>query len=222
MAARALERLEALLTAIYDLDIGCRVEDFLVTDRGLLPGECGDAPGEEQLFVSAADDELCMSLYLDPALLERLERHDPSDRLDQDNLADCWTALEGVSHFLCVAHNAGHDRPVSRLALEMQAEIDKYVASFALLRRLEPRRFPAELHTLLFRRTRVDPLLARGRESLYRRASREAGRFCARLEPRLRALCRREDGAWLSELRRFYRLSDFGKLRHIDAACGAM
>jgi hypothetical protein len=103
----------------------------------------------------------------------------------------------------------------------MQAEIDKYVACFALLRRHEPHRFPAELHTLLFRRAQVDPRLAAGRESLYRRASRQASRFCARLEPRLRALCRREDGAWLAELRRFYRLSDFGKLRHIDAACGA-
>ncbi len=221
MAARALERLETLLTGIYDLDTGCRVEDFLVTDRQALPGECREAAGDEQLFVSAVDDELCMSLYLDPAVLERLERHDPSDGLDADNLADCWTALEGVSHFLCVAHNAGHDRPVSRLALEMQAEIDKYVASFALLRRHEPHRFPAELHTLLFRRAQVDPRLAAGHEPLYRRASRQAARFCARLEPRLRALCRREDGAWLADLRRFYRLSDFGKLRHIDAACGA-
>lgn len=221
MAAQPLERLEALLIAIYDLDTGCRVEDFLVTDRGLLPDECRDAPGDEQLFVTSVDDELCMSLYLDPAVLERLARHDPSDCLDQDNLADCWTALEGVSHFLCVAHNAGHDRPVSRLALEMQAEIDKYVASFALLRQAEPRRFPAELHTLLFRRCRVDPALARGRGSLYRRASRQAERFCARLEPCLRALCRRDDGSWLSELRRFYRLSEIGKFRHIDAACGA-
>ncbi len=213
MAARALERLEALLTAIYDLDIGCRVEDFLVTDRGLLPGECRDAPGDEQLFVAAADGELCMSLYLDPALLERLERHDPSDRLDQENLADCWTALEGVSHFLCVAHNAGHDRQVSRHALEMQAEIDKYVASVALLRQSEPRRFPAELHALLFRHARVDPALAGGRESLYRRASRQAARFCARLEPRLRALCRTGDESWKNEVRRFYRLADAAKLR---------
>jgi hypothetical protein len=221
MAARAIERLEALLTGIYDLDIGCRVEDFLVTDRALLPGECRDAPGDEQLFVAESGDELCVSLYLDAALLERLDRHDPSDGLDAANLADCWTALEGVSHFLCVAHNAGHDRPVSRLALELQAEIDKYVACVELLRRGAPRRFPAELHTLLFRRTRVDPLLAAGREPLYRRASREAARFCSRLEPGLRALCRGDDGGWLAQLRRFYRLSDFGKLRHIERACAA-
>jgi hypothetical protein len=218
---QALERLEALLTGIYDLDIGCRVGDFLVTDRAQLPGECREAPGDEQLFVAAAGGELCMSLYLDPALLERLDRHDPSENLDDGNLADCWTALEGISHFLCVAHNASHDRPVSRLALEMQAEIDKYVACIALLRRHSPRRFPAELHALLFRRTRVDPVLAAGRESLYRRASRQAARFCTRLEPGLRALCRQDDGGCLPYLRRFYRLSDHGKLRHIETACAA-
>jgi len=218
---QALERLEALLTGIYDLDIGCRVGDFLVTDRALLPGECREAPGDEQLFVAAEGGDLCMSLYLDPALLERLDRHDPSENLDAGNLADCWTALEGISHFLCVAHNASHDRPVSRLALEMQAEIDKYVACIALLHRHSPRRFPAELHALLFRRSRVDPALAAGHESLYRRASRQAARFCTRLEPGLRALCRRDDRGWLPHLRRFYRLSDHGKLRHIEQACAA-
>jgi hypothetical protein len=67
----------------------------------------------------------------------------------------------------------------------------------------------------------VDPALAAGRESLYRRASRQAARFCGRLEPRLRALCRRDDHGWLAQLRRFYRLSDTGKLRYIDRACAA-
>ena len=58
MAAWALERLEALLTGIYDLDTECRVEDFLVTDRQRLPGDCRDAPGDEQLFVASDGDEL--------------------------------------------------------------------------------------------------------------------------------------------------------------------
>ena len=216
MAAATLDRLEALLCEIYDLEVGCRVEDFLVTDRQALPDECHDAPGEEQLFVSIVDDELCLSLYLDPALLERLERRDPTRQLNEDNVADCWTALEGVSHFLCVTHHAVHDRPVSILTLEMQAEIDKYIASFLLLLRQDPHRFPSELHPLLFRRARVDPVLAVGRDSMYRRASRQAARFCARLEPQLRALCRSGDAGWLAEVRRFYRLGELGKQRHIE------
>jgi len=216
MSVAALGKLELLLTGIYDLRIGCRVEDFLVTERQQLPDACRGAAGDEQLFVTTADDELCMSLFLDPELLDRLQSRDPNDKLDHHNVADCWTALEGISHFLCVAHHAEHNRPVSLLTLELQAEIDKYIASFLLLRRRDPRRFPAELHSLLFRRTRIDPRLAAGRESLYRRASRYAARFCAKLEPRLRGLCRSGDGRWLADLRRFYRLSDIAKLRHID------
>jgi hypothetical protein len=87
------------------------------------------------------------------------------------------------------------------------------VASFVLLRRHEPRRFPAELHALLFRRARVDASLAGAHEPLYRRANRMAASFCRRLEPRLRALCHRRDGGWLAELRRFYRMTDLGKWR---------
>lgn len=217
MAEAALRRLEQLLCGIYDLEVGCRVLDHLVTDRQALPGECRDAPGDEQLFVAAMDDELCVSLYLDPALLRRLERADPSEELNQGNVADCWTAVEGISHFLCVVHHAVHDRDVSRHVLELQAEIDKYVASFLLLRRRHPRRFPVELHALLFGRARIDPALAGRHQSLYRRASRLAGSFCARLEPQLRALCRSGDASWLVELRRFYRLGEIGKMRLIEA-----
>src|SRR5688572_31144097 len=122
MAARVLGRLEDLLTGIYDLDTGCRVEDFLVTDRAQLPGGCRDAPGDEQLFVVADGEELCVSLFLDAALLERLDRHDPSDGLDAGNLADCWTALEGIIHFLCVAPNAGYYRQASRPACDIRGE----------------------------------------------------------------------------------------------------
>src|SRR5262249_59072565 len=125
------------------------------------PGAAGGAPAEEEL--SAAEpadggDEVRLSLYLDPALLTRLTHEDPLVRLHAGNVADWCTALEGVSHFLYLAWNAGHDKPVSLLELEMQAEGDKYVASYWLLRRQVPQHFPAELRHVLFRLTRVDPL----------------------------------------------------------------
>ena len=214
-----LRQLQQLIGSIYDVSIAHDVYDFLVTDRGRLPASVRGRASAEDLIVEQpvpSAEEAAISLYLDPDLLERLRREDPMVRLHDGNVADCWTALEGVSHFLYLAWHAGHDRPVSILELEMQAEVDKYVASYWLLRRQLPSRFPAELRRILFERTRVDPRLAEGREDLYREASRYAEKFCRRLEQSLRRSGHGTEGEVLSELRRFYRLSNARKLAHIE------
>jgi hypothetical protein len=215
-----LTRLQDLIGGIYDVSIAHDVYDFLVTDRGRLPAAVRASDSDEELIVSQpageGGGEVGMALYLDPALLARLALADPMVRLDDGNVADYWTALEGVSHFLYLAWNAGHDKSVSLLELEMQAEIDKYVASYWLMRRQFPDRFPAELLGLLFQRTRIDPRLARGRQSMYREASRYAEKFCRRLEASLRGARRDSEGEVLARLRRFYRLTNAQKVEHIE------
>jgi len=215
-----LKRLQDFIGDIYDVSIAHDVYDFLVTDRDHLPlAARTQGPTDEELIVAqpeGAGGEIAMSLYLDPQLLQRLDRADPMERLHDGNVADYWTALEGVSHFLYLAWNAGHDKPVSLLELEMQAEVDKYVGSYWLMRRQFPDRFPAELLRLLFERTRIDPRLAAGREDLYREASRYAQRFCRRLEQSLRSAQGRSEAEVLAELRRFYRLTDARKMAHIQ------
>ena len=99
---------------------------------------------------------------------------------------------------------------------QMQAEVDKYVASYWLMRRQFPDRFPAELLRILFERTRIDSRLAAGRESLYREASRYAQMFCRRLERSLRGARGRSQAEVLTELRRFYRLTNARKVAHIQ------
>jgi len=212
-----LRQIQELIGGIYDVRLAHDVYDFLVTDRGQLPAAARASGTDEQLLIGAGDaDEVGVSLYLDPALLERLKHTDPIEALNGGNLADYWTALEGVSHFVYFAWNAGHDKPVSLLELELQAEIDKYVASYWLLRKQLPRRFPAELIPLLFERTRIDPALAAGRVELYRNASRYAEKFCRRLERALRADHQGSEREVLAELRRFYRLTDVRKRAHIE------
>jgi hypothetical protein len=216
-----LRQLQDLIGGIYDVSVTHDVYDFLITDRRHLPAAARtNGPTDEELIVaqpaSGTDNELAMSLYLDPALLERLQRADPLQRLHDGNVADYWTALEGVSHFLYLAWNAGHDRPVSLLELEMQAEIDKYVVSYWLMRRQLPERFPAELLSVLFEKTRIDPTLAAGRDGMYRAASRYAQRFCERLASSLRDSQGAVGREVLAELRRFYRLTNARKLAHIE------
>ncbi len=216
-----LRRLQELLGGIYDVRIGHDIYDFLVTDRAQLPHGARAGRAEEELLVApVVAGELALSLYLDPALLQRLEAADPLERLHGGNVADCLTVLEGVSHFLYVVWNASHDRPVSLLELEMQAEVDKFVVSHWLLRHQVPGHFPLELRRVLFERAGIDPNVG-SRAGLYREASGYAGRFCRHLERALQRARRedvtqRQDGPLLAELRRFYRFTTAAKRAHIE------
>jgi hypothetical protein len=136
--------------------------------------------------------------------------------LNEGNLADYWTALEGVSHFQCLAWCARHDRGVSLLELEMQSEIDKFLLSWWLLY-AQTGRAPRELYHWLFARCVVDPGLCADRLEMYTRANRYAAWFCAALVKQLRYGSARPTAALLSQLRRFYRLSGPQKLHFIES-----
>lgn len=212
-----LRPLQRLLETIYDAPCGHDVRDYLVTRRAQLPRERrGDGPEEELVLVQRRRESF-VALYVDQSLLARLEKNDPLRALDASNIGDFWTALEGVSHFSYLMWSAGHDRGVSQLDLELQAEVDKYVASYWLLSAQYPGHVPRELYRALFERTVVNPRLPAASQQLYAAASRYAGRFCAALQHPLlsnRPALRRRA---IAALRRFYRLGSTGKLRHIEA-----
>ena len=215
MNTATLASLQGALAEIYDLPATPDVAQFLLTDRAHLA--CMNArDSDEQLLVAEEGDTLSLALYIDAAVLARLEHHDPFSALTQDNLADYLTVAEGVSHFVYVAWNAGFDKPVTLLELELQAEVDKYVLGAWLLREQGAGRFPRELHRALFDRTRIDPCAAAGRVGLYRAATEYAGRFCRRVAARLACGTHVATRDLLAELRRFYRWGSARKLRHIE------
>jgi hypothetical protein len=211
-----LRPLQRLLETIYDAPCGHDVRDFLFTERRQLPASRRELAADEELVLIEQRRGCRLGLYIDGAVLARLEHRDPLRALDGENIADFWTALEGVSHFSYLMWNAGHARGVSQLELELQGEVDKYIASFWLLRAQHPGHHPRELHPALFERTRIDPELPAARRQLYAAASRYASRFCGRVEAALlsnRPALRR---AAIAGLRRFYRLNCTRKLRHIE------
>ncbi len=211
-----VQELQGVLERMYDVPLAHDVAQFLLTDRNDLPSSMASTKSDEQLLVAEEGGEMTLGLFLEPRVLEHLAEANPLDALNGANLADYWTALEGVSHFVYLAWNAGHDRPVGLMELELQAEVDKYVCSVQLLRRQDPTRFPAELHRVLFETARVDESLAGERTGLYRRANQYAARFCRHLSRLLRPLGEQAESRARCELRRFYRLSSAMKLRHIE------
>ena len=216
-----LHLLQRLLSGIYDTPRGGDVRDFLLTRRAELPHERRATARDEEVILVEGNDTVTVGVYVDEAVLARLSVQSPFRRLHGGNIADLWTALEGVSHFAYLDFNLGHDRPVSHLELELQAEIDKYIVTFWLLRAQHPRHFPRELHWLLFQRTRIAPQLDAAAQRLYRLANRYASGYCARLSRELASDRRVTRAGAVSALRRLYRATGPSKLRMIEALAPA-
>jgi hypothetical protein len=99
------------------------------------------------------------------------------------------------------------------LELEMQAEVDKFVASLLLAAEQGDIELANQLHVLLFEEATIKPDLDREQYERYAAASEYAGRFCHRLRERFFD----SSDAVFSELRRFYRFSQSEKISHIHS-----
>lgn len=210
----SLMPLQSLLERLNDLQGLPCAEQFLVPNQDALPPAARRDSTEQLILVEEADCTY-IGLYLEPALLTRLAAAPP---VQTSNLADHCDALEGLSHLLYVLHTARYERAVSILELELQAEIDRFVALWHLIE--EHHGGGAQgLHRQLFERVRLEPTLTGDRAELYRLAHCAGGRYCAHLARSLSRPSRLERKRTLAELRGFYRASLTQKLDHIRR-CG--
>ncbi len=213
-----LGRLQQRLSDTYQAEHGYDVRDFLITDRRLaqaISGETTLTHGGETLLVHEDDAGLSLSLYLEEAMLERLEAADPLNELQTGQLDDLCKVIEGLSHFNYVVWRAGCERALSLLELELQAEVDKFVSTMQLAMDNDDAELVNSLHARLFSNVRFNEALDESQVERYRAANEYAARFCRRLKKRL------VQGGGLNELRRFYRLPLSEKISHIHASAWA-
>jgi hypothetical protein len=201
---KVLAHLQAELEHLHAVESAHRVEDFVVS-RALL-GRMGvnEPRAEEEVLVLEHEGELSLAVYYAPRVVEALRGVPGSvGELLALGLPTFCLAIEGVSHFVYLAHRAGVPRPVSRLELEVQAEIDKFaLAALFLWRRGLRSRVPALLRRLF---DDVSYLPHLGAEDLerYRTANRLARGYCQALT---RYVEQGRVDVLLAELRRTYRL----------------
>lgn len=211
-----LNTLQEFLQRIYGLYLEHRVEDFLVTDPDLAR-ELDRSPNpreiKEKLLVFQDGDELAVALYLDRGVVEKLAEDGSTAILHHDNIGEFLLALEGISHFVCLVWNAGRRRGVSLLELEMQAEIDKFIALSSIMAGQRTDWEPKTLRSWLFDQPHFDESLDDNERQRYIEANHFAGKYCCHLERRhWKGGPRRLGHELLGDLRRFYRLSQADKI----------
>ncbi|MBA3455444.1 MAG: hypothetical protein H0T42_20295 [Deltaproteobacteria bacterium] len=203
---KTLSRVQRGLESLYRVDTGVEVGDYVVGAQ--VRDDLVDARRpREQLLVVESDGEMNLALYIDPEVIGRLDSraHDFQDLL---------FAVEGVSHFIFTVWCAQHDRPVSQVELELQAEVDKYVTCL-LITEPEVGRSTA-LRRRLFGNAEYELDLDDDEHDRYRAANDNAERYAAYLEDAF--VARRRIPEMFGELRRFYRHGLAQKLSTIARA----
>ena len=161
----------------------------------------------EVLYVRSSGDDLEVRLYL-----PREAVGEPRDR----TLDHVCQLVEGVSHFVLIAERARRDLPTTRLELELQAEVDKFVVLLGPTEHLSAcgvRARAALLRQALFERVRFVHAPSTRKGERYRIANRLAHGFTSRLSDEL---ARRRDVT--GALRRFHAAGPTEKLALARAA----
>ena len=206
--------MQTLLARLYDAPVEHDVNDFLLIDERRLRDLTGlQVHTDEQVLLLEDSHGVRVGVYISSEVLARLTKHDPMRALDDDNLADFCTALEGVSHFHYLMWSVNRGRTVSLLELELQAEVDKYATALSLMTRQHGGRFPHALHPRLFHHIAFAPTLDVESKRRYEEANRHAARYCRALEERFLRTRHSKPERWLGELRKFFRASREEKLR---------
>src|SRR5258708_30686669 len=109
-----LRGLQTLLGRLYDVDLPYDVYDFLVTDRRAVGESTNERRAlDEELLLAETADGAGGWLYLYPEIFSRFEGADPHHAFTENNLADYYTALDGVIHFVYSTLSLERDLPVS-------------------------------------------------------------------------------------------------------------
>lgn len=200
------------LESFYALDPQPPVTDFLMEEQAAR----GYPGGGSRTLVTQQGDELSLAVVIEDTVAASLRGDDPRERLHRCNLGPFCTLIEEVSHFVFLLFCAHGARTVTQLELELQAEVDKYVAALSLLSLQNQGALSACLKELLFREYRLVDNLSAERAERYHAASGLAYRYCRWLESEYLRPSRLDE--LRREARRFYRLGQAGKLERISSA----
>jgi hypothetical protein len=207
--------MQLLLARLYDAHIEHDPQEFLISDRDQLLrllGSDAEEVSDEHVFIIDGADGVRVGLFIDREVLDRLAARDPLQELDEQNLQDFCTALEGVSHFHYLLWCLSRGRNVSLLELELQAEVDKYASALMLLTQQRAGEFPRSLHAAMFDRVSYVPQIEVAVRERYEAANRHAARYCRDLDERYLRRRQSRPEAWVSELRKFFRCGHQQKL----------
>ena len=164
------------LCSLYDRVGLADIEGYLFsTEVGHEGEKVGNRQGREALYIRESADGVELGLYVAPAVIEAIAGDDP---LEYPGELSC--AIEGASHFLYVADRVNKGRSLSRLEIELQGEVDKFLLMH-LMRVVNGGVLTPHLFETQFQTRSCDDSLSEEEIRMYETASALAAPYCSKL-----------------------------------------
>lgn len=205
-----LQTISQLFAAAYGISAELAGWERFLIDGETLAGLGREFPGlisrhpTETVLIAESNGVVELALYIDPEVVERLERLGARFELNEETFADFAVATEGMSHLALALWKIRHGLPMNPLEMEVQGEIDKFLV-VALMLRWQGRYSPQSAWRRLFTGCAFSPDLSGAEAERYRVAHAWTAPYCAILQRCFVNPVRVE--RLLYELNRFYRLN---------------
>jgi len=123
--------IENHLRTFYPIDHAISANDYILD-----PYFSHDAVNNKRAAVVSIECEegfQNIGIYFSQSLIEQHTRVTPQNLVTTMSLDSHCAIIEEISHFHLLAHRTQYDQPVTRLELETQAEIDKFLICATML-----------------------------------------------------------------------------------------
>lgn len=215
-----LKKIQQQFEAIYQLPQDLSIEDFLINQETLekLKEQQYNLPNIRNhkglMLLFPEENELRMAVYLHDHVISNLLKYNPFWGLNEKNIRAFCIMAEEVSHFLYTTWKARHSIQITRLELELQAEVDKFIICTLYCLNQETQVNRLSLKELLFETFSLEKDLSLESQNRYSTASKLALHYCHFLENHF--IKKTLLSQMMEEIRRFYRLGQTDKISRIN------
>lgn len=118
---------------LYKIDSGIKDMSALLiseqTHEDLESGLLGQVKFDDdaKIYYEIDGSDINVALYFSPDFKERYQQHNPLRIMSGESLTVFRTIIEEVDHCVMLGYSSEQGKPFSKLELELQANIDKYI-----------------------------------------------------------------------------------------------
>ncbi len=209
-----LENIKNNLEQLYDINIGINISDYLYKDYKALPND-----GGVNIVLDPEEDVLRLNIHFHPHYLKILEDESFIEKLTGKNIIYYYVFAEEVSHLVYLYWKCGINDislvDVSRLELELQGKIDRYILLMDFFIKQNEGTIPTGMKNVLF--DKIPQRFENHKREIYVKANLFAKEYCSVIEHNF--ILKKDVSGLLRDARRLYNYNERDKLNHITSSC---